>query len=413
MKALASIAAILLASACKRSEPADPAPISLPSPPKAALIPTAKAKPASPAPPASALPSADGPAPSADEPAPKRSSSRLSLGPALPVGPAGSVLATSEGALFRLEDDEIALARWNPKGGSGPQRLPLAKQRAVFFAPPPAFAENYAYFTSRGRLVRRSLEAKSMLEVLTTDAIDGSRVAAKATSRGAVVAYIAEPALEDGDRRARLWVEGQGSFDLSPEGSGATSVAIEAIDERRLLIAYFEGRTALAPIHARILDDAASGPVELGPDVVLTVAPPSEAFTEMALAPSPGGPIALVPLSRDPRSFGLMSLVVGKELRMDGEPRWTIYPNGIDPAPVATASLCGESWVAFTRPEAEAPSSPMVIELGTVEEDGRILPHSIAAEDPKIRSVSLATSGRAALLVWTASGRSFARVLRC
>lgn len=336
---------------------------------------------------------------------------KIDLGKPVILGPAGSVVATPEGVLFRLKGDELALAPWT---SGSIRRLPKdVAKRAASRAPAPAHAGEHAYFVSEGRLVRRRLDGKGELEVLTSDAIERTRAAASILGDGkAVAAYIAVPEHEDGDRRARLWIEGEGVRDLSPEGSGATSVDLVRKSFHEVVAVSLEGRTAMAPIHARSIEEK-DGRLVVGKDVVFAVAPPANHQTEIVVAPSKKGLLALVPLAKNARHFGLMSVLIGSEPRENEDLDWLPYPNGLEPAPVAATTACGEPRIAYARPEAEAPFSPVLVELATLGDDGRPVPEKAIARHQKVRAISMAARKNAMLLVWVADGRTYARIFRC
>ena len=301
---------------------------------------------------------------------------------------------------------------WNPKAKPDAQFRRIEGPFPTRWSPEPAVAGEYAYFVSQGRLVRRTFVKPGPLEVLAVDAIRGTRAVATMVGSIAVAAYIAEPLQEGGDRRARLWVEGHGIFDLSPEGSGATSVALQAQGDRKLLAVALEGRTAMSPIHGRFIELDASS-LRIGPDVVLNVAPGAEAYSEITLARSGKTSFALVPITKSPREFGLMVLPIGDELRMETTPSWVLYPNGLDPAPVATANACGKTFVAFVRASDPRPGSPAVIELRTIDDNGLAPSGELLATARFVRALSMAAGKDALLVVWVADGHTFAKTLRC
>jgi hypothetical protein len=85
------------------------------------------------------------------------------------------------------------------------------------------------YWVSKGRLVRRSIDADANvgpLEVLTTDAADGTRPAAcraQGPSSIDVALYIGRTVSRELERAARLWVDKHDSRRISDEAGGAGS----------------------------------------------------------------------------------------------------------------------------------------------------------------------------------------------
>jgi hypothetical protein len=336
------------------------------------------------------------------------------------IGPAGPVVATSIGAVYRTKSDEVVVARLHrdARGGATIDPVSLDADAVPTIAPPPAFAGGHLYWVAHGKLVRRALAAgghAATAEVLAEDAVDGSRVAAVVPDgplSQAVAAYLARPASKDADRAARLWVEKRGLRDLSPEGSGASSVGLATVGSRMVAVTL-DGRSAMTPVHARPIEIAADGEPHVGQDVVVTVGPPPEEHTEVVVAAAKIGPLALVALAKDERGFGLASIVIGADPHMDAPIRWTDYPNGIDPAPVAAARACGGTLVAYARPESAARDAATVLELGAIGADGGVASRGVLARERGVRHVTIAAVPGGALIVWANVTRAFARVLRC
>jgi hypothetical protein len=356
----------------------------------------------------------------------------LKLDKPIDLGPAGAVVATPLGVVFRTLTDEL----WGvPLGAAAERSARKAKrdpaadgggaERAASRGPAPAFARSsFAYWVSHGRLVRRlfsfaSASASGALEVLATDALDGTRVAAEtvlpggSAGRGRDVAlYIARAASTKDERRARVWVEGAGATTLSSDGSGASSVALAPIGTG-LMAVMLDARTAMSPVHARTIEVGEIGPPRLGADVVVFVGPSPEGRSEVVAVTSHAGPTAFIPFAPDTSSFGLASLVIGREPHLDAPIQWRMYPNGIEPAPVAAAAFCGRTWVAYARPSAAAPTAAQVLMLAPVEQ-GAFGPEIAVGEGFDFSSVSLAPRDEGgAWLAWVGNGQSFARAVRC
>jgi hypothetical protein len=357
----------------------------------------------------------------------------LKLDKPIDLGPAGGMVATPAGALFRTRGDDLMGFLFSASATAGPTRVGRwediadagSEEAFASRALPPAFTRgSYAYWVSSGKLVRRAFSFSpgvppGSLEVLATDALDGVRVAADAVPisgapgrRREVAIYIARPQKMTDDRGARIWVEGSGTAPLSSEGSGASSVALAASDGEVVAV-MLDLRSAMSPVHARAIAVGETGPARLGPDVVVFVGPSPEGRSEVAAAPSTDGPIAFIPFAPDTSSFGLASLLIGPTPHLDAEVQWRFYPNGLEPAPVAGAALCGRTWVAYARPSAAEPASPHVLALAPIEK-GAFGPELMAAQGFDFVSVSLARrEDGGAWLAWVANGRSWLRALRC
>jgi hypothetical protein len=119
----------------------------------------------------------------------------------------------------------------------------------------------------------------------------------------------------------------------------------------------------------------------------------------------------LLPLATD-KGFALHNIMVNWQ----GKTTVTAleYPNGLDIAPVAGASACGQSIVVYTRPEAKEPGSPQVLELATVGSNGSIDVEEVAAYPGQVLELTAtATDENTVWVVYTANAKSFALRVRC
>jgi hypothetical protein len=335
------------------------------------------------------------------------------------LAPAGSFAIVGTRAIFRTKSDELVALSLDPKS-TEPHDEPAAS--ILSSGPPPAVTPSHAYWISQSRLVRRSLPwidraAGRKLEVLADGALDGARVVAGAFAppgggaRDAAI-YIAQADNEKDDRRAKIWVQGAAAAPFSGEGSGASSVAL-AIAGGAARGVSLDARSAMSPVHARTIEVSAQGTSRLGPDVVVSVGPSPEGHVEIAAASGPDGLTVLAPFSRDTASFGLASLFVGHELRVDVPVHWSMYPNGLEPAPVAAAALCGRTWAAFARPSSKSPGAIAELVLAPLER-GVFGPEIITGQGSDFTMAALVPrDDGGAWLAWTANGRSWVRGVRC
>ncbi len=333
----------------------------------------------------------------------------LTLGDLFDVGPMAPVTATSEGVVMLTRDDRLLLA---PRAaGSRPDKTsvaPLDADAAEFsvLRRAPSIAGGRAYWISRGRLVRRALDGGAPLEVLDNEARDNTRVSAVELKRGVAVAFLGRADAE-GTSHARLWLEGKPVLELTQEGAGASSVALTR-SGNRLLAVTIDGRSAMTPLHARAVRPEGAV-ATLDDDVVVWVGGPSQAWTETFVGVEPGRAWAHVPIERDMTHFGLANVELGAEPHMDCDVTFFDYANGLDLAPVGTATLCGHAYVAFARPTASAPHSPqelVLVRSGTKEAQ-------TVASARVFAAVSLASVPGGALLAYVADGRSWARGIAC
>jgi hypothetical protein len=242
----------------------------------------------------------------------------------------------------------------------------------------------------------------------------GTRVAAGmlgGTHTG--VAYLASRKTSEGwVSEAWLAVDDDVPLRLSEDGSGATSLAV-AQRESSLLALTVDARAALTAMHARSV--AYDRGLRLGEDVVVFVGGPGDRRTAAALAlPMTGSAWALLPIARDVGSFGLATVRLDEPPRVDEPVVWSMYPNGLDPAPVAAAARGGRTWVARVRPRAADPSSSLVLELGDLDADGGFVVRDVVATAGTPRDVALTHDAHGALWVaWVDTSGSWVERLAC
>jgi hypothetical protein len=362
---------------------------------------------------------------------------RVRLDAPIDIGPSAQLAATSDGVLIRTKADDLVWSAFERRKDQPPPASIDAEATSTI--PAPAIArESRAYWISHGRLVRRNFSRNASgqanagpLEVLASDAYDATRVAVRTVDTGTardLVAYIARPIRPRGDRHARLWVEnttekdaGEAagrSFDLSEEGSGASSVALAGIGTRTWAVSL-DARVVMSPVHARAIDLIDGNAIRYGQDVVVFVGDAQAAHTDIGLVISGGEPVALFPLPKDVEGFGLARVAVGREPRLDSPAVWTMFPNGVDPALFAVRHLCGNEWVAYVRPTEATANAPSLLVLAPL--DGVALgPEIPVATVMHFTSLAFAAGEdmpaakrKAGWLAWSADGRSWACALRC
>ena len=346
------------------------------------------------------------------------STSHFTLDDLNDVGPAGPASASEGGVVMITRTDEIVLAKRSAPLSTSAKPTPgvfqpIERAPSEFFAVArgPAILGAHAYWISHGRLVRKRLDGSAPLEVLAEGARDGTRVAAAALRSGkAVAAFITKPRKEEDVPLARLWIEGGQSLDICPDGAGASSVALSRAGQS-LVVAYIDGRSGMTPVHARKLLEEPSA-VRLGPDLVIWVAGPAQAGTELTTTGSAAGHWAFVPMERDVSHFGLAQIEVGQEPRMDVPVSWRTYPNGLDLAPVSAAEVCGLPAVGYARPAAASAGSAQSLHLATFGDDTSS-GSEVLATARGFANVSLSALPGGAILSYVADRRTWARILRC
>jgi hypothetical protein len=364
----------------------------------------------------SELPADESAAP-ADSADPAKSVSKLIIDEAVVIGPAGAMTADEHGVVMIDKNDELHLAK--RAAFSVSQHAERARFSSVPGGPNDYFAvargplllRGKAYWVSDGKLVRRALDSATPLEILARDARNGTRVAgADAAGAPAHAVYVTKPKTEDAPPRAKLWVEGAEPLALSPEGAGASSVAVTSTGEDLFTIAI-DARSAMTPLHGRRVHFKA-GKAELAPDVVMWVGASSQTLSEVFASSTPFGVRAFLPIERDISHFGLVMLELGSEPHMDPKAVWRGYPNGIDVAPVAAGAFCGSAFVAYVRPANPAPDAPEVLEIAEISEAG-LGPAELVGSARGFSNVSLGAAPNSAILAYVADWQTFATTVRC
>ncbi len=268
----------------------------------------------------------------------------------------------------------------------------------------PALSNTHAYWVSKGRVVRRALDGGE-LEILATDARDGTRVAVAGSPD--VVAYIAQPVGKQ-DSLARLRLTDGKTLDLTPEGAAASSVSLSRMGED-VIASYIDGRSAMTPLHARRFRTKAG---TLDADVVVWVAGATQGMTELMSVGTDNGSWLMLPVERDSSRFGLASLALERDPKMDPPLRWRTYENGLDRSPAAAAVLCGVPTVAYVRPADARPTAnqELVISELTLDETASSEPLASARG---FADVSLYPLPEGAMLAYVADRRTWARLIRC
>lgn len=326
------------------------------------------------------------------------------------VGPAGPAAASPFGVVMITKRDEVVLAAPGKAKGSF-KSITLVASSFSDKAPPPSIAGEHAYFVSNGKLARRRAPSLGPLEVLA-DARESTRVAAlPATSaRPAVAAFIQNPDKPTGSATAMLWVEGGDVLRLSPDGTGASSVSMTESGSE-VLVAVLDGRTGMTPVHVRKITFLDKRP-KLEENVVAWVAGPAQPTTELTLLATEKDAWIFSPLERETTRFGLAQVHIGTAPKIASPVEWRMYPNGIDPAPVAAVHACGRDLLVYTRPSTETPGSEQELHLAASGESG-LESSDLLAKAPAIRGVTASGDASSLLVVYGASSRTWALSSPC
>jgi hypothetical protein len=327
------------------------------------------------------------------------------------IGPAAPAAAFAHGVVMITRSDELEIAKLLQPPSKSKKPTPgsieaTARGPQDFWsvARGPALSPTHAYWVSKGRVVRRAL-AGSDLEVLATDARDGTRVAVVGPPD--VVAYITMPVGKQ-DSLARLRLPDGKKLDLTPEGAAASSVSLARVGED-IVVSYIDGRSGMTPVHARKLHLKSGA---LDPDVVVWVSGATQGMTEIVSVGHERGSWLLLAVERDASHFGLASLALEQEPKMDPPLRWRTYENGLDRSPAAAATLCGAPTAVYVRPADARPTANQELMLSQLTLD-ETASSELLATARGFADVSLCPTPEGAMLAYVADRRTWARLIRC
>ena len=146
----------------------------------------------------------------------------------------------------------------------------------------------------------------------------------------------------------------------------------------------------MTPVHAREISIGKDGKLALGNDAVLMVGGPAERGVVLAAGRTKDGPIGLIPLPHDVAGFGMISLKVESPPKDDVKGTVSLYPNGIDPAPLAaTRADSDRMYVARVVPESGERGAPRALELGHTDLQGAFTSHGLVARGVGITDVAI------------------------
>lgn len=332
------------------------------------------------------------------------------------IGPAGPAAATAHGVVLIDKEARLHVARRGPlpKGdqpATSPfESLDLPREAFAPYARGPAIANGSAYWVGRGWLLRRKVDGSGQTEVLARDARAGTRVAAGPLgTTGALVAYIVTPD-DEKIARGKLWVEGGKTYNLTPDGSATSSVAL-ATQRGSFMLLALDGRSGMSPLHARRVV-VRGKEVTLGPDTVTWVGASSQGSTEIFAATRGEDVFGLIAIERDVLHFGLAQIRIGPVPRLDAPASFVPFENGINTAPIAANQACGRTLVVYARPGSREPGAPEELWLTELTEQG-LAGGALIARSKAFADTSLAGIPGGAVLAYTADYRTWATTIRC
>jgi hypothetical protein len=228
----------------------------------------------------------------------------------------------------------------------------------------------------------------------------GTDVSAAVLGAHTALAYTSSRTTSEGVLREAWIVLDEGTpVRLSEEGSGATFVELAPRGDG-LLAMMLDARVAMTPAHARPIR-LAEGALSLGADAVVFVGGGAERHNAGALAvASDGTAFELVAVEDGATSFGMAAIKVDDPPRDDEPVTWSLYPNGLDPAPLAATHGAARRVVARVRPRDATASSARVLEVGELAGDGGFAPLCGVDEASFVKDVEVALDRQGALWVF-------------
>lgn len=317
---------------------------------------------------------------------------RLSYGPAQQPfrGPASLVI---QGQELRLVTNDNGSPRIFPipipppttPKNAPPITPPRPTTTAAMKWPPCEIAGRFAYCQGAGGTILRSVLGSAEPLVRQEPPLrqepprqvaksrPKTRFAASALgSDHSVVAFLDVRRTSEGDMlQAFVVADDKDPVRLSDEGAGATTLRFLSRGESAMAI-YLDARAAMVPVHARSVSLHGKELV-LGADTVVYVGGAPERGLDFTVATIGASAYALLPMPRETIEFGMATLRIDDPPKEDIQAIWSLYPNGIDPAPIAAAPAKDATlgaWVARVRPQTKEVPSPRIIELGRIDSTG-------------------------------------------
>jgi hypothetical protein len=204
-----------------------------------------------------------------------------------------------------------------------------------------------------------------------------------------LLAYIRDETTTEGQVRvAEMKLDDGPPVRLSDDGSGATYVELVSRGESALAFTL-DGRTAMTPAHVRVVR-IVDGKASLSRDAVVFVGGPAERYTRGRVALSAdGAAFVVVASAHSLEGFGMAVVRLSDPPTEDEPVVWSMYPNGIDPAPIAVTRGVSPIRLARVRPSAPEPGASLLLEVGELSAAGDFHARCVLAEAAYIKDVEL------------------------
>lgn len=315
------------------------------------------------------------------------SACRLAYGPAEQAfrGPAAIVTSATELKLVANDGGKpriFAVPLGPPPAASAPVAAPPKPSSFVGMRWPPCeMAGRWAYCQAAGGIVyRTTLGGSDTKQIAKSQPSTRIAAAALGPDHAVLGTLDARRTTEGVLMEAFVTLDDGETARLSEDGAGATVLRLVPRGDRAVAL-YLDARMAMLPVHARPMS-LRGKELALGDDAVVFVGGPPERGIELTAAGVGPSVFALLPMARETTDFGMAALAIAEQPKDDVQPTWSLYPNGLDPAPIAaTVAVVGErldsggasaasAWVARVRPSERTVGAPRIVELGRLDAAG-------------------------------------------
>ena len=226
-----------------------------------------------------------------------------------------------------------------------------------------------------------------------------TRIGAVAIAEHAVVAWLeSHPTTEGEQLQAFGAMDDDAKVRISEDGAGATSIQLIEQGGRATAV-YLDTRSAMVPVHARPLA-VEGGKLVPKSDLVLHISGPPERGIDFALGAAAKKVMVLLPTAKETADFGVAVYPLADPLVPDVAPVWSMYPNGLDPAPIAATREGKTVYVVRVRPLAQAPGSPRVVELGSLDDAGVFTSLGTIGDGKTVTDVAIAAGSNGLWIVY-------------
>ncbi len=299
-----------------------------------------------------------------------------------------------------LERDQLRIAALD-----APALPPLPSSEEVKpLSLPCGATREYVFCMDReGRVLRRARSAPDVPPKEVARSLPGATLSAADSNGHAVVAFLAKRKTTEGVM-TEAWavIDDAPPLRISEDGAGATSVDV-APRGSGVIFAYVDARTAMTPVHARHASEK-NGHLELGRDAVVFVGGAPDTHVAGVLGVSREAAFFVMPLAKDIATFGMAIIKLDDPPAVDEPVTWAMYPNGIDPAPIAATRDVSPIHLLRVVPSTNDPNGPRVVELGQIAASGDFRSLGAIAQPLQALYVSVAVDRFGA--IWTQHGDS-------